>query len=213
MVELIDKIFELLQMTYTITAMPWKRCLYEVANFTRSQTYEIAIEGTLNEERLKHYYVTPYVYSTTGGYWYSKTTYPAGPTVKSSDDLKRYNLCGIYGYNYAGYGVPPDLIRSRPKDYQAAFAMLSLGRCDLFLSNIPTVLGKVALGELTIPEAVVGEKVPGLESGTFHIFIAKTSPRAQTLLTQINQALHVLNFRGISDAIFNKYLPTCGRHC
>jgi polar amino acid transport system substrate-binding protein len=213
MIELVDKIFELIQMDYTITAMPWKRCLYEVANFAQTQTYEIAIEGTLNEERLKNFYVTTYVYTTTGGYWYSKKKYPQGPTIKRPEDLKNYNLCGIFGHNYAGYGVLPDLISSRPKDYQAAFTMVSLGRCDLFLSNIPTVLGKVTLEELTIPKGVVGEKVPGLESGTFHIFIAKTSPRAQALLTNIDQAIHVLTFRGIADAIFNKYLPTCGRHC
>jgi polar amino acid transport system substrate-binding protein len=213
MIELVDKIFELIQMDYTITAIPWKRCLHEVANFAQSQTYEIAIEGTLNEERLNNFYVTTYVYTTTGGYWYSKKKYPQGPTVKRPEDLRNYNLCGIFGYNYAGYGVSPDLISSRPKNYQAAFTMVSLGRCDLFLSNIPTALGKVTLGELTIPEEVVGEKVPGVELGTFHIFIAKTSPRAQTLLTNINQAIHVLNFRGTTDVIFNKYLPMCGRHC
>jgi polar amino acid transport system substrate-binding protein len=213
MIELVDNVFALIEMDYTITAVPWKRCLYEVANFAQNQTYEIAIEGTLSEERLNRYYVTTYVYATTGGYWYSKTKYPQGPSVKSPRDLKNYNLCGIFGYNYAGYGVSPDLISSRPKTYQAAFKMVSLGRCDLFLSNIPTVLGKVTLGELTVPEEVLGEKVPGLESGTFHIFIAKTSPRALALLTNINQALHVLTFRGESDAIFNKYLPTCGRHC
>lgn len=213
MIELIDQVFKLIQVDYTITAMPWKRCLYEVANFAQQQTYEMAIEGTLNEERLKQYYVTTYVYTTTGGYWYSKKTYPQGPRVKNPQDLKHYNLCGIFGYNYAGYGVSRDLISSWPKTYQAAFKMLSLGRCDLFLSNIPTVLGKVTLGELTVPEDVVGEKVPGLESGTFHIFIAKTSPRALALLTHVNQALQVLTFRGVTDAIFNKYLPTCGRHC
>lgn len=213
MIELIGNIFRHLEIDYTITAMPWKRCLYEVANFSHHQTYEIAIEGTLSEERLNQYYVTTYVYTTTGGYWYSKMKYPQGPSIKSPQDLKNHNLCGIFGYNYAGYGVSADLISSRPKSYQAAFDMMSLGRCDLFLSNIPTVLGKVTLGELTLPEAVVGEKVPGVKSGTFHIFIAKTSPRAQALLANINQALHVLSFRGVTDAIFNKYLPTCGRHC
>lgn len=213
MIELIDKIFKHIQMDYSITAIPWKRCLHEVANFAENQTYEIAIEGTLSEERLNHYYVTTYVYTTTGSYWYSRAKYPQGPNIKSPRDLKNYNLCGIFGYNYAGYGVAPDLISGRPKSYQAAFDMVSLGRCDLFLSNIPTVLGKVTLGELTVPEGMVGEKVPGLEPGTFHIFIAKTSPRALALFTNINQALHVLTFRGVVDTIFNKYLPTCGRNC
>lgn len=213
MIELVETIFELIGMDYSITTMPWKRCLHEVANFAKSKKYEVAIEGTLNEERLKKYYATTYIYTTTGGYWYSTKKYPEGPVLKTPEDLKKYNLCGIFGYNYTGYGVAADVLSSQPKDYQAAFTMVSLGRCDLFLSNIPTALGKVALGELTIPEDVVGKKVPGLPSGTFHIFIAKTSPRAQALLARINQAIHVLNFRGITDEIFTKYLPTCGRHC
>jgi polar amino acid transport system substrate-binding protein len=213
MIELIDEIFRVIQLDYAITAMPWKRCLHEVAHFAQNRKYEVAIEGTLSEERLQAYYVTAAVYTTTGGYWYSTKTFPAGPVVNSPDDLKQYNLCGIFGHNYAGYGVSPEHIRSRPKDYQAAFTMVSLGRCDLFLSNIPTVLGKVTLGDLVIPDGVIGKKVPGVESGAFHIFVAKTSPRAYELLTKINQALHVLHFQGVTDRIFTKYLPMCGRHC
>jgi polar amino acid transport system substrate-binding protein len=213
MIDLIDEIFHLMHMDYSITAIPWKRCLHEVANFAQSKQYEVAIEGTLNEERLQHYYATTYVYTTTGGYWYSKKKYPQGPAIHSPEDLKKYTLCGILGHNYTGYGVSPELISSSPQNYQAALTMVSLGRCDMFLSNIPTVLGKATLGELTIPDDIVGKKVPGLPSGTFHIFIAKSSPRAQELLTNINQAIHVLNLRGLTDRIFNAYLPMCGRHC
>ena len=213
MIELIDEMFRMIQLDYTITPVPWKRCLYEVASFAQNHKYEVAIEGTLSEERLHAYYVTTYVYTTTGGYWYSTKTFPTGPVVNSPEDLKQYNLCGIFGHNYAGYGLSPEHIRSRPKDYQAAFTMVSLGRCDLFLSNIPTALCKVTLDELVIPGDVVGKKVPGLAPGTFHIFVAKSSPRAYELLTKINQALHVLTFHGMTDRLFTKYLPTCGRHC
>ena len=213
MIDLIHNIFELIPLQYVITAIPWKRCLYEVANFARGQTYEMAIEGTLNEERLRDYYVTTYVYTTTGGYWYSKKTYPDGPVINRPDDLKNYRLCGIRGHNYAGYGIPPELISSTPSDYQAAFSMVSLQRCDLFLSNLATAQGKARLGELVIPPDIVGKKMPHLKPGTFHIFIAKTSPRAQYLLSEINQAIHILTFRGITDQIFDRYLPACGRHC
>ncbi len=184
-----------------------------MATFDQNQTYEIAIEGTVNEKRLEAYYLTAPVYTTTGAYWYSKQQFPQGPEINSPADLKGYRLCGILGYNYTGYRIPPDMVKTRPKTYQAAFDMVSLGRCDLFLSNIPTVVGKTKLGELTLPKDVVGERVPGLPSGTFHIFIAKSSPRAQALLADINQAILTLHYRGITDEIFLKYLPQCGRHC
>jgi polar amino acid transport system substrate-binding protein len=213
MIELVAHIFALVKMDYHITAIPWRRCLHEVATFDRSHTYEMAIEGTLNEERLKAYYITAPVYTTTGAYWYSKRKFPQGPAIHSPDDLKGYRLCGILGYNYTGYQIPPELVKSRPKTYQAAFTMVSLGRCDLFLSNIPTVVGKAKLGELTIPDEVDGKRVPGLPSGTFHIFIAKSSPRAQALLAEINQAVLTLNYRGVTEEIFRKYLPQCGRDC
>jgi polar amino acid transport system substrate-binding protein len=213
MIDLIAKIFQTIALDYSITTMPWKRCLHEVATFEQRQNYEIAIEGTLNAERLHNYYITPYLYTTTGGYWYSKTQFPQGPVVNSPDDLRNYKLCGIHGYNYTGYRITDDVLIATPPNYQAAFHMVSSGRCDLFLSNIPTPLGKVKLGELTIPTDVVGKKVPQLPSGTFHIFIAKSSPRAQELLTRISQAIHLLNYQGITDKIFYTYLPTCGRHC
>jgi polar amino acid transport system substrate-binding protein len=213
MIDLVKHIFPLIHMDYTLTAMPWKRCLYEVAHFEKYGDYEMAIEGTLSEERLQQYYVSTYVYTTTGGYWYSLHKYPQGPSIHTPGDLKRYALCGIQGHNYEGYGVAPEQLRSRPPTYQSAFDLVSQGRCDLFLSNLPIPLGKVKLGELTIPEDVVGKKVPYLPSGTFHIFVAKGSPRAYELSTKINQAIHLLNLRGVTDEIFNKHLPACGRHC
>jgi polar amino acid transport system substrate-binding protein len=213
MIELVDRIFALVKMPYQITAIPWQRCLYEVETFERSKTFEMAIEGTLNEKRLEAFYITAPVYTTTGAYWYSKRKFPQGPVIHSPADLQGYRLCGILGYNYTGYQIPTDMVKSRPKTYQAAFSMVSLGRCDLFLSNIPTVVGKTRLGELTIPNDVDGKRVPGLPSGTFHIFIAKASPRAETLLAEINQAILTLGYRGITDEIFRKYLPQCGQDC
>lgn len=213
MIELVERIFALIKMDYQITAIPWKRCLHEVATFDRGQTYEIAIEGTVNEKRLEAYYLSTPVYTTTGAYWYSKQKFPDGPMIQSPADLQGYRLCGILGYNYTGYRLSPDMVKNRPKTYQAAFTMVSLDRCDLFLSNIPTVVGKTKLGELIVPSDIDGKRVPDLPSGTFHIFIAKSSPRAHRLLAEINQAILTLNYRGVTDDIFRKSLPQCGRSC
>ncbi len=207
MIELVERIFDLIKIDYQITAIPWKRCLHEVATFDHSRSYEVAIEGTLNEKRLEAFYMTAPVYTTTGAYWYSKQRFPNGPVIQNPADLKDYRLCGILGYNYTGYRLPPDMVKHRSKTYQAAFTMVPLGRCDLFLSNIPTVVGKTKLGELSVPDDVDGKRVPGLPSGTFHIFIAKSSPRAHMLLSEINQAILTLTYRGVTDEIFRKYLP------
>lgn len=107
MIELVEQIFTLIKLEYNITAMPWKRCLHEVATFAQSQGYEIAIEGTLNEKRLAAYYMRTPVYTTTGAYWYSQQKFPQGLAIDGPEDLKGYKLCGILGYNYTGYRIPP----------------------------------------------------------------------------------------------------------
>jgi ABC-type amino acid transport substrate-binding protein len=49
--------------------------------------------------------------------------------------------------------------------------------------------------------------LPGVEPITYHMFIAKTSPRAYELVAKINQALLILQHNGVSKRIFEKYLP------
>jgi len=41
--ELLDEAFRLMGMTYTITLIPWKRCLMEVYNFGKKQRYVMVI--------------------------------------------------------------------------------------------------------------------------------------------------------------------------
>ncbi len=153
--------------------------------------------------------MTTPVYTTTGAYWYSKQKFPQGLPIKGPEDLKGYKLCGILGYNYTGYRIPPEMVTYRPKTYQAAFSMVSLGRCDLFLSNIPTVIGKTKLGELTLPEDVeqrvqVCPRAPFIFSSQI---LAARSP-----CWRINQDSHPPVPR-VTDVYFLKHLPQCGRHC
>ena len=213
LIDLIAEAMKLANLEYSIETVPWKRCLREVQEFDKAQTYEIAFHGTLNEDRLNAYYATTWIYARTGAFWYSKNKYPNGPSVNGYADLKNFKLCGLLGNNYTGYFVDNEIVDRNANDHQAVFTKVAKDRCDLFLSNLTIPLGKVTIGELKIPPEIVGKRIPGATPGTFHMFISKTSPRAHTLLTLVNQALLTLEFRGISDKLFNQHIPECGRSC
>lgn len=49
-------------------------------------------------------------------------------------------------------------------------------------------------------------RLPGL-CKTFHVIVAKTSPRAEELLAQLNQAIIILQGNGKAEVLFKEYLP------
>lgn len=212
-IDLLAEMNKSANLEYQVETVPWKRCLRETQDFSQTATFEVAFHGTLNEERLQSLYATSWIYARTGGIWYSTKKYPNGPDVQGYADLKKFQLCGLLGNNYTGYSVENELVDRNANDHTSVLAKVLKGRCDIFLSNLTTPLGKVTLGELEIPTEIKGKKIPGVAPGTFHFFIAKSSPRAPRLLAELNQALLNLEFKGIAEEIFRKHIPECGRNC
>lgn len=85
---------------------------------------------------------------------------------------------------------------------------LLMGRCDFFLRSIEPVHGAAAVGSVTFTKDIDSIFIPGIPGSTFHLFVAKTSPRAYELLTKVNQAIIKLQGTGKANEIYKKYLPT-----
>ena len=112
----------------------------------------------------------------------------------------------MLGYNYDVYGFPDNKgLYTGFKTKKAALKGISVGRYDLFLGSGVTVYGFKALGEDIIPEGVLHEKIDAARNKPYHMFISKSSPRAYELLTKINQAIIILQARGVIDKICSKY--------
>ena len=90
----------------------------------------------------------------------------------------------------------------------AVLMKLASGRCDFYVGGLENTYGGEAVGQYKIPEDVVGIRFPvGDRKPTFHIFIAKTSPRSFELYTKINQAILLLQYQGKANEIYKRYLP------
>ncbi len=208
-VELMDEIFKMIGLKYSIKLLPWKRCLAEVKGFGENKRYEVFTDGSFNLDRADKYYATSLIYRTHRGVFYSKKKYPNGPQIRNISDLGRFKrICGVLGYSYKAYGA--DVVKRMSTGAIDMFSVLqqvSLQRCDVFLSGFETTHGGVAIGKYTIPKNIAFAPIPGIKRSSFHIFVSKSSPRAFELLTKINQAILILQNNGVSDRIFRKYLP------
>ncbi|CAH0536034.1 substrate-binding periplasmic protein [Vibrio marisflavi] len=210
-IEVLEEIANLTGIKFDVELTSWKRCLLEVK---KNGKFEVFMDGQFNEERAKDYFITSPVYFTSAGYWYSTDKYPDGLRIETFAELRNYNLCGVLGYNYKGYGFPnSEGIDTGAASLQKALEKVALGRCDLLLQSAPVPYGFSAIGENIIPEGVVPHKIIEASPGGYRIFVSKRSPRAYELLTKINQAVIILGSRGVIEDIMRKYLPSCGRNC
>lgn len=205
-VELLDEIFKINEMEYSMKLLPWKRCLNEVYRFGKNRKYEVFTDGSFSVERTEKYYLSTLIYSTHQGVFYSKKKYPNGVPMQKSSDLNLFTLCGVHGYNYDTYGLAKEKkIDTGAKTLRHALTKISKLRCDLLPNSLEPVYGGVAVGKYTIPADIASMPIPGMDPTTFHIFVSKSSPRAYELLTKINQAILILQHNGVSKKIFDKY--------
>jgi polar amino acid transport system substrate-binding protein len=107
---------------------------------------------------------------------------------------------------YRKYSLAKDKkIDTSARSRYAALKKVSVGYCDLLLNSIEPIYSAPIIGQYTIPQDINFITIPDIQPVTFHIFIAKSSPRAYELLTRINQAILILQHNGRADAIFEKY--------
>jgi len=211
--ELMQEVFEIVGLKHSMKLIPWKRCQARVEDFGESRKYEALTDASFSMERANKYWATAPLYEMRDGVFYSIKKYPNAPQITKPYDLVNFRLCGVLGYNYElmyeEYGVP----RSKKVNTGAVNTMnvlekISLGRgCDLIQSSIAIVYGGEAIGQYKIPSDIRSMPIPGGKRPNYHMFIAKTSPRAYELLTKINQALLILKNNGVSKKIYKKYIP------
>jgi polar amino acid transport system substrate-binding protein len=131
----------------------------------------------------------PY-YTATTYYFYSRRRYPNGPAIKSLADLQQYRICGVRGYNYAGYGLATGSIDQGAGDFTALIAKLHLGRCQLFLEKNEVMMGYAAIGRDYLADPDIGRApMPGLKPVQFHLGISRHFPQAEALRTLLDAEL------------------------
>lgn len=208
-IDLVAEIFREIDLEYSITLLPWKRCMQEVEYFGTSGKYEVFINGSFNQERHDKFLMSAPLYKTHNGVFYSKKRFPGELPFKSAADLNKFNLCGVHGYNFEPFisaGVTAS-IATNAKSNADNLTKVIAQRCDFFLSAIEPVYGGHAIGQHVIPEEIMSARIPDTKKFTFYLFVSKSSPRAHELYTNINQAIVKLYENGTTEKIYKNYLP------
>jgi len=213
MVEMTDAIFKKIEISHVLHLTPWKRCLYQVENFSGNPPFEVFINGSFSEERSKKYLVSDAIYSTGNAYFYSNQYFKQRPKINQLSDLQGFSVCGVHGYNYEMYKIKPEQLRVTASDLHSAFRLLKSGRCEIILNAYSVPFGSLFTDTPMIDDTVSAEIFTELPVQTFHMFVSRKSPRAKFLIDAINESIRELKASGRAESIFKKYLPDCGTDC
>jgi len=213
-VELVKHIFDEINMKYSISLIPWKRCTSLVDKYNKAHKYEMFLDATYTKERAQKYYITLPIYSTQNVIWFSKKKYTKKELLnKIEHDVNSIRFCDAHGYEVEKYykvlGVDRNIsIDVGAKDQCAVLRKISLGRCDAMVASKVPIFGYNVIGKCNIPKDITFITIDKFKKTNFYIFIAKTSPRGKQLLEKINKAIIKLKKDGTYKRIFSKYLPS-----
>ncbi|OOE87670.1 hypothetical protein BZG74_10655 [Salinivibrio sharmensis] len=182
--------------TYQLVLMPWARVQHELAR--ESGRCDLTWDASYKPERAQYSRLTAPLYSISLGYLYiGDPTTSAQPTLPISG-----SVCGVNGYNYAGFGDNPKP-RFEANTLQQALRMLEAGRCRFLASEIEPVLGGIRLGLYQFSRDLAYISLPNPKA--FHAQISRYAPQANDLVVLINNYLVSAAQRGEIEKLRQHY--------
>lgn len=183
-----------------ITLLPWKRCLAEVERGTMS----MLMNAAYSEERAQKYLMSTPYYSVHSALFYRNSKYPVAPKLAAVADMKQYRYCGLFGYNYTMYDIPPTQMDTGSKDEWTRFAKLRHDRCDFALGDVEVLNGFVAMGQLDL-SAVSHIPIPGDKPKDFYALVTRAPSGGEKLLKVLNDGIAAAKADKSYTRIFKKY--------
>ena len=203
-VDIIHEIFDKNGIAFSVQLIPWARCQ---KNVHFGKDYQMALNVSYNKERAEKYIFSKAYYTTSSYYFYSKKNNPNGLQINHVDDLKKYKVCGVLGYNYETYGFPSGSIDQGAKGFNALIAMIHYQRCTLFIEKYEILAGFKAIGDDYLADKDLGyHNIPGVESTSFYMIISKNYQYGKALKDLIDNGIDELKLSGKLDQILKKYI-------
>ncbi|WP_157729785.1 substrate-binding periplasmic protein [Bacterioplanes sanyensis] len=188
--------------------MPWKRCLAQVFAYPKTDV-EMFINGSANDERMRQFLRTVPVFAVRPGYAFHRDNSQRFEHIYSIKDFNDLHVCGVMGYNYE-YARQQGLtstINTRSTNVQQVINRVIEKKCDVMLTTFEVIQGGLEIGSLSASHDFIYRVAPALDATLVYYWISRTSPRAETLLQEINTAIVQLQKEGEADKIFKRYLP------
>jgi polar amino acid transport system substrate-binding protein len=200
-VDFFDEILKKNKLKATYSLIPWSRCLEGV----KKGEYDMALNATVNPERLEQFLPTEAYYILSESYIYKTGNNLA--KVQSTKDFKKKIICGQKGYNYTYLEIEDTDIKYSMNSFPAAIEMIKSNRCDLMPVNTEVVLGYkiIGVGNYLNDPALKIEKIPGVSGTEYVMLVSKSRPYSNELLKLINSGIADLKNSKIEKELKHNY--------
>jgi polar amino acid transport system substrate-binding protein len=187
---------------YSFEMPPWARCLAGL----ESGKYHMAVSSSFSEERNTKFLLTEHYYVLNPYYFYSKTVNPEGFNASTIDDLKKHTICGLRGYNYAGFGFTNEDIDRGTGSFDQLVQKLGAKRCDMFVARFQIIKGFDVIGKPVLTPDVAYAPIPGIEGDKFFMLISRKYDQNENLKKMLDSNFSSLRASGKLDELLKKYL-------
>jgi polar amino acid transport system substrate-binding protein len=194
------------KLKFRVQLVPWKRCEEGV----KVGMYAMALNGSLNAERAAALYMVGPHAERRNYYFYSREHHPAGLDIRDMADLRKYRVCGVYGYNYeAPYDLPVGFMDKGALDYESLVTKVLVNRCDLFLEGLEIMQGFKLVGRPFMDDPrLTGKPMPlaGNPTASFYFMVSRKHPLGRALADLFTRELEQMKKSGELKSIRERYL-------
>lgn len=200
--DVLARIFEPTGQTYKIHMLPWRRCLEMV----KEGQVHVALSASGNEEREITYRMTTPYYYVTPSYIYLKSRFPDGVHIPPEEITQRYKVCGLRGYSYHSFGLPPEKVETTSRTFNQLFHKTEAGRCDLLLGRFEVLMGFALTGTPLLTDIWQHTPVPGIEPDDFRMLVSRATENSLELHQLLNKRIGEMRDSGELDRLLQPYL-------
>ncbi|QLG89732.1 amino acid ABC transporter substrate-binding protein [Chitinibacter bivalviorum] len=199
-VDMVNEILRRQQIRPKHIIMPWKRCLAEV----ESGSVDLVPNSSYRDERAQYALFTEPLYDTHVVLFYNVKRFNVRPQIRSVDDMKRYSLGGILGFNYDQYGGQLNIDTSA-KSRDILLRMMMAGRFDVAIEQLEVIQMMRQQNEVNLEQiAYLPDPVQPVKH--FHILVSKKHPQAAAVKKMLDDGIAGLKRDGSAKAIQVRHL-------
>lgn len=165
----------------------------------------MTLNASFNAERNRFYLVTRAYYALSPAYFFDKSE--PSPNIQKREDLEKYKLCGVKGYNYqAGFLLSVSQLDMSSIGISQAFAKLKKHECQIVPERLEIILAYKKFGIVDYESLGLGyELIPGGEPIPFHILISRSPSYANELVEFINKRIKDINSQNKAGDLSARY--------
>jgi polar amino acid transport system substrate-binding protein len=183
---------------FSITLLPWGRCLQSVA----AGRIGFALHAPIGPEVGPEFLATRPYASIRPALFYTELRFADAPAI-TGNPWPDFRYCGSAGHG-GRYPIPQGRLDLSAYNTELTLGMLRGGHCDLALANLEEVLASGRSGRLEI-DGLRWIPVPGARPRPFGMLIGRAGPGAAALHRMLDDGIGELEGNGMMAAILASY--------